>query len=82
MSSQRLPRKLWKLIFDELNRKSEDAEDTETTKRICSAQVAYVIQEGQWEGRVAEVYQKITEDYIENVTFEESLLLWHVATEL
>ena len=38
VSSHRLPRKLWKFIFDELNRKSEDAEDTETTKRICSAQ--------------------------------------------
>ncbi|KAM3686940.1 hypothetical protein ACB098_10G040500 [Castanea mollissima] len=82
VSSQRLPRKLRKFIFDELNRKSEDAEDTETTKRICSARGAYVIQEGQWEGEVAEVYQKITEEYIENVTFEESLLLWHVATEL
>ncbi|XP_075640260.1 uncharacterized protein LOC142612009 [Castanea sativa] len=82
VSSQRLPRKLWKFFFDELNRKSEDAEDTETTKRICSARGAYVIEEGQWEGEVAEVYQKITEEYIENVTFEESLLLWHVATEL
>ncbi|KAL4602399.1 hypothetical protein ACB092_10G050700 [Castanea dentata] len=82
VSSQRLPRKLWNFIFDELNRKSADAEDTETTKRICSARGAYVIQEGQWEGEVAEVYQKITEEYIENVTFEESLLLWHVATEL
>ena len=82
VSSHRLPRKLWKFIYDELNRKSEDAEDTETTKRICSARGAYVIQEGQWEGGVAEVYQKITKDYIENVTFEESLLLWHVAIEL
>ncbi|KAK9984742.1 hypothetical protein SO802_034267 [Lithocarpus litseifolius] len=82
VSSHQLPRKLWKFIFDELKRKSEDAEDTETTKKICSARGAYVIQEGQWEGQVAEVYQKITEDYIENVTFEESLLLWHVATEL
>ena len=82
VSSQRLPRKLWKLIFDELNRKSEDAKDTDTTKRICSARGAYIIREGQWEGGVAEVYQKITENYIENVAFEESLLLWHVATEL
>ena len=82
VSSRRLPRKLWEFVFAELRGKSEDAEDLETTKRICSARGAYVIQEGQWKGGDAQVYQKITEDYIENVTFDESLLLWHVATEL
>ncbi|KAK4580635.1 hypothetical protein RGQ29_024327 [Quercus rubra] len=82
VSSRRLPRKLWEFVFAELHGKSEDAEDLETTKRICSARGAYVIQEGQWKGGDAQVYQKITEDYIENVTFDESLLLWHVATEL
>ncbi|KAM3691157.1 hypothetical protein ACB094_09G172900 [Castanea mollissima] len=82
VSSRRLPRKLWEFVFAELRGKSEDAKDLETTKRICSARGAYVIQEGQWNGDDAQVYQKITEEYIENVTFDESLLLWHVATEL
>ncbi|KAM4091898.1 hypothetical protein ACJW30_09G171300 [Castanea mollissima] len=82
VSSRRLPRKLWEFVFAELRGKSEDAKDLETTKRICSARGAYAIQEGQWKGNDAQVYQIITEDYIENVTFDESLLLWHVATEL
>ena len=58
--------------FEELKRKSEDANNIETTKCICSARGAYVIQGEQWERGVAKVYEKITENYIENVTFEES----------
>uniref|UniRef100_A0A7N2REA9 Uncharacterized protein n=1 Tax=Quercus lobata TaxID=97700 RepID=A0A7N2REA9_QUELO len=43
VSSHRLPRKLWKFISEELKRKSEDAEDTETTKRICSARESLLL---------------------------------------
>ena len=79
VESHQFSKKLWKFIFDELKLKSEDADDAETTKMICSARGAYAIQESHWEG---EVYQNIAENYIENVTFDESVLLWHVATEL
>ncbi|XP_050282980.1 uncharacterized protein LOC126723503 [Quercus robur] len=73
VESHQFHKKLWKFIFEELKEKSGDAGDAETTKKICSARGAYVIRKG---------YQKIAENYIENVTFDESLLLWHVATEL
>ncbi|GMY29962.1 hypothetical protein FCV25MIE_25204 [Fagus crenata] len=72
---------LWVLIFDELLEKSREADDAETIKRICSARGAYVCKEGEWgndQGRIRD----ISENYIENVTFDESLMLWHVATEL
>jgi hypothetical protein len=45
---EKFPKKLWVLIFDELLEKSREADDAETTKRICSARGAYVCQEGEW----------------------------------
>ncbi|XP_075641280.1 uncharacterized protein LOC142612989 isoform X1 [Castanea sativa] len=83
--TKKLPKKLWEFIFDELLEKSRDAaDDAETTKKICSARGAYAILEGTFE--IEEQHQKtitkITEEYIENVAYDESLLLWHVATEL
>ena len=77
--TKKLPRRLWETIFDELLEKSKDAaDDAETTKRICSARGAYAIQEGYLERD----YHTITGDYIDNLAYDESLLLWHVATEL
>ncbi|XP_030945746.1 uncharacterized protein LOC115970225 [Quercus lobata] len=79
--TKKLPKKLWEFIFEELLEKSKDAaDDAETTKRICSARGAYAIQEGFWESD--DHYQNIAKPYIENVAYDESLLLWHVATEL
>jgi hypothetical protein len=75
------PKKLWVLIFDELLEKSKEADDAETTNRICLARGAYVCQEGEW-GNDQSRIRNISETYIENVTFDESLMLWHVATEL
>ena len=75
--TKKLPKNLWSSIFDELKEKSKDAaDDAETTKRICSARGAYTIQE-----QFRDVH-KITGDYIQNIAYDESLLLWHVATDL
>ncbi|KAL4602396.1 hypothetical protein ACB092_10G050400 [Castanea dentata] len=77
--TKKLPKTLWEFIFAELLEKSRDAaDDAETTKRICSARGAYAIQEGYLERD----YRTITGDYIDNLAYDESLLLWHVATEL
>ncbi|XP_075640255.1 uncharacterized protein LOC142612002 [Castanea sativa] len=76
--TKKLPKNLWSFIFDELKEKSKDAEDDEEiTKRICSARGAYAIQE-----YIGDVYHKIRGDYIQNIAYDESLLLWHVATDL
>jgi hypothetical protein len=81
---EKFRKKLWVLIFDELLEKSREADDAETIKRICSARGAYVCKEGEWgndQGQLDRI-RDISENYIENVTFDESLMLWHVATEL
>ncbi|KAL7213214.1 hypothetical protein ACSBR2_015839 [Camellia fascicularis] len=64
--------KLRDFIFYELQLKSEIADDTETAKEICSAR-------GDWVLRINNVT-----DFSPWITdiYEESLLLWHIATEL
>ena len=76
--TKKLPKRLWEIIFEELLEKSQDADDAETTNKICSARGAYAVQEGCLDGN----YDNITVDYIDKLAYDESLLLWHVATEL
>ncbi|KAG2666290.1 hypothetical protein I3760_15G051300 [Carya illinoinensis] len=73
---------LWEFIFLELRQKSGEADEPENIKTISSARGAYVLQEIIYSNEGGEVYGKLITDYIENVTFDESLLLWHIATEL
>ncbi|PON64562.1 hypothetical protein PanWU01x14_122740, partial [Parasponia andersonii] len=75
----RMREDIWNFIFDELRTKAIDAEDAEIAKRICEAKGSYVLQEviKSDKGNL----RKLT-PYIEDVTYDESLLLWHIATEL
>ncbi|KAG7943566.1 hypothetical protein I3843_15G047500 [Carya illinoinensis] len=74
---------LWNFIFQELLTKSNEANQPENIKTIRSARGAYVLQElkNKLGGKVV-LFETLKTDYIENVTFDESLLLWHIATEL
>ncbi|KAG7943588.1 hypothetical protein I3843_15G049200 [Carya illinoinensis] len=61
-----LRKDLWEFIFEELRRKSKEADQPENIKKISSARGAYVLEE----------YCK------EKLGGEVSLLLWHIATAL
>lgn len=86
VTSKLFTEKLWSFIFRELRKKSDEAWDVESTERICSARGAYVLQQELWERPASperqSKYSKLMEDYIEKVTYDQSLLLWHIATEL
>ncbi|KAG7943563.1 hypothetical protein I3843_15G047300 [Carya illinoinensis] len=73
---------LWEFIFLELMRKSREADKPENIRTISSARGAYVLQEWKELGEEVVLFETLKTDYIENVTFDESLLLWHIATEL
>ncbi|KAM7506153.1 hypothetical protein LguiB_005057 [Lonicera macranthoides] len=60
-------------IFEELKTKSEMADDLETSKEICSSR-------GDWVLRIEGCSTLLP--YIVDVDYDESLLLWHIATEL
>lgn len=59
-------------IFNELKTKSELADDLETTQDICSSRGDWVLlRQGYW----------ALLPYIIDVAYDDSLLLWHIATE-
>ncbi|KAK7855763.1 hypothetical protein CFP56_026417 [Quercus suber] len=70
---------LWKFIFDELSVKSYFADDPEEAKRISSARGEWILESGDFN------YSLISSTLmhcVKNVAYDESLLLWHIATEL
>lgn len=66
--------KLKEFIFNELKVKSELADDLETAKEICSARGNWtILMENGWGSLL---------QYIIDVDYDQSLILWHIATEL
>ncbi|KAI7726847.1 hypothetical protein M8C21_015845 [Ambrosia artemisiifolia] len=61
-------------IFDELKSKSELADDLETAKEISSAR-------GDWVLRVEDGWAGLLK-YVAGVDYDQSLILWHIATDL
>lgn len=69
---------LWEFIFEQLRAKAEEAEDAETAKRICEARGLHALQDIKCvNGDVKRLVP-----YIEEAVYDQSLLLWHIATEL
>ncbi|KAJ6308537.1 hypothetical protein OIU76_018173 [Salix suchowensis] len=78
VSNKRFTQELWKVIFDELKKKSDSADDPEDAKRICSARGNLALQDYDGDKNLKDKLMP----YVVDVTYDESLLLWHIATEL
>lgn len=79
VSRQPVMEKLWALIFEELCEKSKAAESAEVTEAICSSRGSFVLKSMELQSKT-DVSELIS--YIDDVAFDESLMLWHIATEL
>ncbi|XP_022772072.1 uncharacterized protein LOC111314705 [Durio zibethinus] len=71
VSSEPFTRELWEFIFGEQRAKSEFADTPEIAQWVSSAR-------GDW---VLADHSKLLK-YVTDVQYEESLLLWHIATDL
>ncbi|KDP45940.1 hypothetical protein JCGZ_11843 [Jatropha curcas] len=76
VSREPFTKELWEFIFSELQKKSLFADDPEMAKRICSARGDWVLQDN-----VSDKYNGLM-PYVSDVAYDQSLLLWHIATEL
>ncbi|TXG66141.1 hypothetical protein EZV62_007416 [Acer yangbiense] len=74
VSHEPLTKELWEFIFLELQLKARYADDPEIAKKISSSRGAWTLQYKDHSGRLMR--------YLTQVTFDESILLWHIATEL
>ncbi|XP_073135853.1 uncharacterized protein [Henckelia pumila] len=73
LRQERFTKDLRKHIFDELQRKAQMADDLYTAKEISAAK-------GDWILRVESCPNFLP--YIVDVDYDQSLLVWHIATEL
>ncbi|OWM77567.1 uncharacterized protein LOC116209132 [Punica granatum] len=79
VSKNAFPKALWKYIFDELIVKASLADDPETAKIICEAKGDWVLQDNSF----AIDHEKVSlMQYVKNVEYDQSILLWHIATDL
>ncbi|XP_059436833.1 uncharacterized protein LOC132169907 [Corylus avellana] len=79
VSKKPLTKKLWVFIFDELKKYSDFARNPENARRIRSTRGYRVLQ--NISGIIGIESSKF-EDYIAHVDCDESLMLWHIATDL
>ncbi|GMJ06017.1 hypothetical protein like AT5G45530 [Hibiscus trionum] len=75
VSREPFTRDLWEFIFLELKKKSEFADTPETAKRISSAR-------GDWALTDSNRDRTKILKYVSDVPYDESILLWHIATDL
>lgn len=68
---------LGELIFNELKRKSSAASDRKSIKEMCAARGEWALENFKPKGDCANLLP-----FIRDVDYGESLLLWHIATEL
>lgn len=74
VSSEPLTKSLWSFVFHQVRHKSKFADTEENTKMICSARGEWTLRENRCSRRLIH--------YVENVDYDETLLLWHLATEI
>lgn len=73
VSTKEFTGKLRAFIFDELRTKSEVASDSETAKDMCSSRGDWVLRDNNCNDLLPWTIHK---------EFDESLILWHIATEI
>ncbi|MBA0563690.1 hypothetical protein Golob_008660, partial [Gossypium lobatum] len=77
VSREPFTKELWEFIFDELKTKADHADDPETAKRISAARGEWIIVDSD-----TKVDRSSLMPYITEVQYDESIILWHIATDL
>lgn len=78
VSHEPFTKELWQFIFREIETKAQYADDPEAAESISSAKGEWIMQDWDPDGELI----KELVSYVTDVAYDESLLLWHIATEL
>ncbi|XP_050368250.1 uncharacterized protein LOC126786461 [Argentina anserina] len=77
-TSKPLEKGLWEFIFAQLKNKSLLADDPETARRISSARGDWILQDSEW-NNIKDFGNLLS--CVVDVEYDQSILLWHIATE-
>ncbi|XP_010481571.1 PREDICTED: uncharacterized protein LOC104760359 isoform X4 [Camelina sativa] len=80
-SSDRLTLDLWVHIFGEVKAKSRFADDSESAMRVSSARGDWTLRDIQGDRATEKKREKLLR-YVMEMDYDQSLLVWHIATEL
>ncbi|XP_055961925.1 uncharacterized protein LOC126682102 isoform X1 [Mercurialis annua] len=76
VSQRKITRELWEFIFTEMQKKSKFVDNGEKAKEIFSARGEWILKHEHGN------YNELLLPFILKFTYDESLLMWHIATEL
>lgn len=74
VSKEHLTKSLWEVIFSELRHRSLYEQTAEADKKLSSGRGEWALRKLAENGRLMR--------YLENLNYDQSLLIWHIATEL
>ncbi|EOA12934.1 hypothetical protein CARUB_v10025913mg [Capsella rubella] len=80
--SDRLTKELWEFIFQEVRLKHRFAEDQESSKDISSARGNWTLLEASRNKKEDGPDYAVLLRYVTEKDYDQSILLWHIATEL
>ncbi|AED95257.1 unnamed protein product [Arabidopsis thaliana] len=80
-SSDRLTLDMWEHIFGEVKAKSRFADDSESAMRVSSARGDWTLRDIQGDPETEKKREKLLR-YVMEMDYDQSLLVWHIATEL
>ncbi|EOA12888.1 hypothetical protein CARUB_v10025861mg [Capsella rubella] len=80
-TSDRLTLDLWEHIFGEVKAKSRFADDSESAMRVSSARGDWTLRDIQGNTETEKKREKLLR-YVMEMDYDQSLLVWHIATEL
>ncbi|KAG7532593.1 hypothetical protein ISN45_Aa08g002660 [Arabidopsis thaliana x Arabidopsis arenosa] len=80
-SSDRLTLDMWEHIFGQVKAKSRFADDSESAMRVSSARGDWTLRDIQGDPETEKKRDKLLR-YVMEMDYDQSLLVWHIATEL
>ncbi|KFK25862.1 hypothetical protein AALP_AA8G171900 [Arabis alpina] len=81
-ASDRLTLDMWKHIFTEVKNKSRFADDSESALRVSSARGDWTLRDIDGGNKEKEKKREKLLRYVMEMDYDQSLLVWHIATEL
>ncbi|CAH2046310.1 unnamed protein product [Thlaspi arvense] len=81
-SRNRITKETWELVFKEVKRRSEAVDGAESGNGVYSTRGEWVLGEASLAKATSEAIRMKLLRYVTQVDYDQSILMWHIATEL
>ncbi|KAG7536318.1 hypothetical protein ISN44_As13g002760 [Arabidopsis suecica] len=81
-SSDRITKEMWEFIFEEVKRRSQDADRAESANDIYSTRGEWVLRDTSIGKAINGTLRRKLLSYVTQADYDQSIIMWHIATEL